>query len=57
MLDSDTLRILRIIVDIDIHYYKKSVDETVLKMKKYKILQTIEKALSQSTIALTTLAK
>ena len=29
----------------------------ILKMKKYKILQTIEKALSQSTIALTTLAK
>jgi hypothetical protein len=34
-LDADLLRILRIIVDIDLHYYGKSPDDTIKYMAKY----------------------
>ena len=34
-LDADTLRIFRIIADIDLHYKKKTVEETISKASKY----------------------
>ena len=35
ILESDTLRIFRIIADIDLHYYGKTPEETIKKMENY----------------------
>jgi len=35
VLESETLRIFRIIADIDLHFYGKSPEETIKKMEKY----------------------
>ncbi len=39
--DSNMLRILRIIIDIDIHYYGRSIEECISKMKKHLTMNEI----------------